>query len=227
MTLTFDPGRGPSREFEASYSSGADVQPYIKPYLQTIPRTPTEMVAGVWTWEGLPQAIRDYFLSFFREIKWEAGEFLWAPPGLVSAPVHRGPDLSSVAVGGAPGSPRSYHVRYTWFNPSTGQESNASPSSALVVASDWLLRVTVPIFPPGVEAFRVYVATTAGAEGLQAYSAERTWQEPIGGIVGGNAGPPASSTLRPVLKWRLTGPLREIQRGNRFTIALPVELLHA
>jgi len=227
MTLLFDPGRGPSRFSETEISHGADSQRYIKPYVQVIPRTITEMVAGTWTWEGAPVAIRDYIRSFFSEIKTEAGEFLWVPPGTVPAPAHRGPDLTSAAVTGAPGSPRSYHVLATWYNPSTGQESTASPRSSLVVSSDWLLRVTMPTFPNGVEAFRVYAGTTAGAEGLQAHSTARTWQEPLGGIVTGNPGPPASSTLRPAHKWRLTGPMREAQRGNRYDIALSMELLHA
>jgi len=218
--LEFAPPRNPSFPLSVQNEWPTDETAAIKPYVQVLPRTirPVRTVSAQWT--GLSREQLDYFESFFHEVKGGAGIFTWRNLDPTFNPLHRGPDLAQVAAGGAPGA-RDYSVLYTWYDNLSGQETKPSPASSISVLDGNVITVAVPVFPAGVPAIRVYASETPGTEVLQAFATERTWIEPTTGLLTGTSSPPATNTLKPLLKWRLTGPYRPERRGaNRYDLAL-------
>lgn len=218
--LEFAPPRNPSFPSSHPHEWPADETGFIKPYVQVLPRTIRAVRTVTFQWTGLSREQLDYFLSFFHELKGGAGIFLWRTPDPSFNPVHRGPDLAQVAAGGAPGA-RSYSVLYTWYDNVSGQETKPSPASEISLSSGNVAVLTVPIFPIGVPAIRVYASETPGSEVLQAFATSRTWTEPVTGLLTGTSSPPTANTLKPLLKWRLIGPYRPERKGaNRFDLSL-------
>jgi hypothetical protein len=218
MTLTFDPGVNPSFVLPVEHDYPVDEQGAIKPYVQTIPLGLRAQRTIVADWKGLTRDQVDYFLSFFHEIRGPAGNFFWTPPDSVASPLHRGPDLAQVVASGAPGA-RTYFVKFTWYNSSSGQETKASPVSSISLLAGRVVQVTAPIFPAGVDRMRVYAGTVEGTEWLQVASASRTWTEPITGLLTLTSLAPAANNLRPAILWRLVGSLTpEKASANRYNM---------
>lgn len=212
--LTLAPGRGPSYVLPIDSDFPAQRQEPIDPAgLKVIPDAIRETTTYRTIWLGLTQDQRDYFLSFFREINGSADQFFWQGPDRVPSPLHRGPDLNNLTVGGAPASPRDYSVQYTWYDPTTSRETKPSPVSSVTIAAGDLLEVTLPIFPNGVAEARIYVEEDPAAPSLQGTSQVRIWVEPIAGIVPGGDLPPAVNDLLLTLVWRLAGLLRWSKRS--------------
>lgn len=227
MTLTFDPGTTPEMPFTRPLQWPVDEQGFIKPYYQALPKALNPVQAPVSTIWVLTQDQWEYVESFFREIGGPAGDFFWTPPRPISGPMHRGPDLSEVTVGGAPGSTRTYWARYTWFHPTLGVETKPSPASSLEVQAGNVLRVTVPIFPIRVPAFRIYVGTVEGSEWAQGYSTVRTWDEPTTGIVEPTTAPPSANNFKVPQHWGLVGGIEPpLVTSNRYRVELRFRELH-
>ena len=106
-----------------------------------------------------------------------------APPAAAS--------LSSAAGGTIAAT--TYYVKLT-YNTAAGQTLPSSESS-LAVAADYLLSVASPAAATGVTSYNVYVATSTGAETLQAsgIAIGTSWTEPTTGLVTGAALPTAST----------------------------------
>ena len=228
MTLTLNPGVNPSFTYEPDHQWVVDEVPYIKPYVQKVPRglRPIRVVRA--SWAGLTQDQVEYFLSFFHEIKGSAGEFLWTPMDAVFSPLHRGPDLSQVTLAGAPASDRTYYVKFTWYDSATAKETKPSQVSSLLVLTGKVLIITVPIFPAGAPAFRVYAGTAQGSEWAQGHSTVGTWQEPATGLLTTTTLAPSTNTLKPTVKWTLLSSVRPQKISfNRWNLQLEFAELHA
>lgn len=217
--LTFSPGLNPSHPYTVPRDIPLDETGAIKPYVQVVPRSLRGIRVFQCSWIALSKDQLDYFLSFFEDVKYGAGVFLWTPMDAVYTPNHRGPDLTQVTLGGAPASSRAYSVKFTWYDNVSGQESKPSPAAALTVTSGKVLVVTSPVLPMDVPAIRVYASVTAGAEQLQGFSTTRIWQEPITGLLTGTASPPATNNLKPLIKCRLVSGLSPQKSGaDRFNL---------
>lgn len=220
-TPTFDPPVGPSFELPLEVAWDADETEFVKPYVQVVPRNELAIRAFDLQWNLLTRAQRDYIQSFFHRHRGPATPFYWTPTDPVFAPEDDGPEVDQVAGGSL--SERTYYVRFSWYDSTTGQETTPSPAKSITVQSSYLLSVTVPRFPSRVTAWRVYVGTVADYEYLQAYDIDRTWTEPSGGITEPTSLPPSVNTLKPAAKWRLLGTVRERKRSaNRFSLSLRI-----
>jgi len=208
--LTFAPAVNPS------FGEPEDIQwPHIrqepiKPYDVVIPTAIRSERFIPVLWKAVAEDVLNYIESFFDEILGPSSAFLWTPPDRIRSPLHRGPDLDQLTIAGAPGSDRNYRVRYTWFDPTTSQETKPSPVSTFTAQAGKVLTVTVPTFPNTVKAFRVYAGTVVGDEWRQAaHSTIRTWQEPLAGLITITSLAPTSNTLKPARQFRMVGGLRK------------------
>lgn len=220
MTMTFAPGVNPSFEYEVPHQWAVDEQAPIKPYVQTIPRAlrPERRIVTDWI---LTRQEVEYILSFFHEIRGPAGEFYWTPLDPVFSPLHRAPDLAQVTKAGAPGAGRTYFVKFTWYDSTTGGETEASPVDSISVLSGNVVQVTVPVFPAGADRFRVYAGTVSGSEWLQAASSSRTWEEPITGLLTLTALAPEANSLKVPMKCALVGDVSPVKKtANRYGLRL-------
>jgi hypothetical protein len=222
MTLEFLPGINPSFQVPTEHDWPVSSFTPEKPYEQIIPLGIRPVREVQVTYLGVTADQRDYFLSFFHSIQGQAGIFIWRSTDPVWCPLHAGPTLDQEIKAGAPGGARTYYVRHTWYDSVTGQETKPSPASVQTVVGGSVLDVEVPYLPAGVTAWRVYAHETAGEECLQdTISGTRQWVEPITGMVTLTPQAPAVNTLRPALKWRLVGKLRETKyRSSRWQIAM-------
>lgn len=221
MTLTLAPAVGPSFPLEPEHDWPCDEQIPIKPYATIIPKTIRSLRRLSPEWRGLTADQVDYFLSFFSELRGAGGVFWWTPPDPVQSPLSRGPDLTQVLRSGAPSSPRTYYVTFTWYASGTGLETKPSPASTITVQAGYVASVAVPVIPMGADRVRIYAGTVAGLEYLQASSSSRIWEEPITGLLTLTALAPMVNALRAPILWRLTGKVRPIRiSSNRFTLRL-------
>jgi len=228
MSLTFAPGVNPEFPFGLEPIWNVDEIPAIKPYVARVPRGLREISTASLVYPALTRRQKEYILSFFRELRGPASDFLWTPPDAVDGPLHRGPDLDQVTLAGAPGSSRNYIVKFTWYDPATGQETEASPVSTITVTSGKVLVITVPVFPLGVSAFRVYAGTVLDSEWTQGYSTLRTWTEPVTGLLTTTSLAPGANNLKPAMKWaflRMSKPQKVT--SNRWRMQLDFLQLHA
>lgn len=221
-TRTFAPDPGPSFVVPLTWEWRTVRQEAIKPYTRTIPTFQLPVRRFDLNWRICTKALRDYVVSFFHRGLGSADDFYWTPPDPVWAPEDSGPDLDSTSGGSL--SQRTYYVKHTWYDSTTGQETTASPASTITVPANYLLEVSVPIYPCGVGAWRVYASETQGDERLQAYATSRTWTEPVSGLVPDSAMVPTTNTLKPATRWRLVGSLQERKiTANRYSLDLQLE----
>jgi len=172
-------------------------------------------------WKVLAKPELDEILSFFEGLNGAPGPFFWTPLDLVRDPLGMTPVLGDVA-GGALTSQGTYFVQFAWYQSSGGLESRGSKEASFAVQDNFLLTVTVPVFPLGVTEWRIYVGAVTGDAELQAGTeTTRIWTMPGTGRVAGGANPPAASTLTVPLIWRLGGgaTVRKIA-PNRFSLGL-------
>jgi hypothetical protein len=220
--LTFDPGVGPSFSPQMPREWPADEIPAIKPYVQVIPKTIRGLRTFSGRWQGLTRGQKDYILSFFEEMKGSGNVFAWRPPDFLEAPAHRAPDLAQVTRAGAPGASRTYSVMISWADSLTGAETLPGPAGSIVVEAGKVLQVTAPRpIPTGADRMRVYASTAAGSECRQAEVSVKAWEEPTAGLLTLTPRPASETTLRPLLIWRLQGPVTPIPTApNRFDVEL-------
>jgi hypothetical protein len=208
---TFDPPIGPSFEFTISGKRPQESTPSIKGWEQRRPTGIWELRVATLAWKSLSQTELDYILSFFCTLKDDSGDyaadspFYWTPPKAVMAPEGDSPKLEQVSGGSL--NLRTYYVGYTWRNNTLSQETTMSASASLAISTNYICKVTLPIYPPEVDRTRVYA--TSGAEGTEkleaTLSGARTWTEATTGLVGSGAAPPSTNNLKPPIKWVLQG----------------------
>jgi len=219
---TFAPGRNPS--FVVPVETDF-------PHTRQVPIDPagTHVIAhtlrGVdvvrLLYNGCVEDEKDYIESFFHHHLGPANQFYWLPPNKVASPLDAAPELDVVTVGGAPASQRTYKVQYTWWDPTSEEETKPSPEGSQTVESGDCLTVTVPHFPNAVGAWRVYAGESTPE--LQASVTTRTWTEPVGGMNTGTGGPPSANTLHPAKLYGLLGKVQKTYRSfGRWDLAFEV-----
>lgn len=219
MTMTFSPGVNPSYSYSVDRAWPHHEYEFQKPWISRVPLTLRPVRTIRATYVGLTKTQLDYFLSFFRETIGPVEHFYWPAQDVVTAPAHRGPDLSQVTSGAL--SERTYYVKYSWYDPTGGDETTPSPTESLTVAANKVLLITVPVFPSGVPAFRVYASEVEGTEWSQGHSTERTWQEPDTGLVTATTLSLSVNSLQPDLTVTLASDVKVVKTSaNRYSVEL-------
>lgn len=219
---TFNPPQGPSYEVPLDWAWLVTKQKATKPYVKIIPELwlPVRRYSLAWK-VGTPK-LRDYLVSFFHRQLGPTTPFWWTPTDPTPTPEDEGPDLDSSSGGEL--SQRTYYVKFTWYDSTTGYETEASPAASITVAADYLLEVSCPRFPSRVGSWRIYAHETAGSECLQTTQTDRNWTEPVTGLVTGSATPPATNNLKLPALWRLEGGIQQRLIGaNRYRLSLTLE----
>lgn len=220
-TPTFSPPVQPSFTPQTAHNYRLD--PLSTPKGYDITRTmgirPLDTVNLEWKVLSKPEL--DEILSFFEGLNGAPGPFYWTPLDNVRDPLGMTPALDEVA-GGSLTSQGTYYVQFTWYQTTGGLESRGSAEASFAVQDNFLLTVTVPVFPLSVTEWRVYVGISSGDCELQAGTeTTRMWTMPGSGRVSGTANPPASSTLTVPLIWRIAGrPLVRKIAPNRFSLGM-------
>lgn len=147
-------------------------------------------------WSAATQIEKEYTTAFFRDHVGPAGSFIYQPADPVPTPSRNG-DVSQVSGGAL--AQRTYYYQISWVT-ALGETRAATENSFLISANN-LFRLIVPLFPTNVTKCRIYASTTSGATQLQveiispASKTDRTWTEPIGGLISG-AAPPSTNTAK-------------------------------
>lgn len=206
---TFDPPRKPSYEVLETGSLPVSTTNSIKGWEQRRPLHISERRTYNLSWIALKQDDLDWILSFFNSLKDDDGDygigqpFYWTPIRSVPTPSGDSPKLEQVS--GGTNSQRTYYVKYTWYNNTSTQETKESDTASLLISANYLCKITVPIFPAGADRVRIYASETEGAEKLEQTTADRTWTEPVGGLVGTGGTAPSTNNLKPAIKWVQVG----------------------
>jgi len=217
-TATFSPPIGPSFELPLDVQWEVEMTEFVKPYVQSIPKSPFGLQRYELEWRILTEDQADAIRSFFHRRCGPRDPFWWTPARGVPSPADAGPDLSTVAGGAL--AQRTYYVKFTWYEIATAKETLASPSTSITVPANYLLRATVPTWPSRVSAWRIYIGTVNGSEALQGYEEDPEWNEISSGIIEPGPAIPVANTLKIPLKWRLDGGLSErLLRPGRYSIS--------
>jgi len=223
--ITFDPGAAPAYSYGVAHAWPTSETRFEKPYAVREQRTIRPIRAYRHVWPGMTRAQLDYTLSFFHEVG--AGEFLWRPIDPQWGPRHRAPDLDGVDLAGNPASARDYDVAFSWYEPTDDTETPPSPSGSIHLESGFVVAVTVPIFPLGVSAARIYAADTGGQLYSQGYTTERLWTQPQADIQTLTDIPRTVGTLRPAVRCYLAEDFEPVRRGpSRWQVQLTFQELH-
>lgn len=192
---TFAPIRGPSFESPIQAEYRTDRQSSHAGYEISRPLGLASLDGIQLRWQSLRTPEFHDIKSFFDGLQ-GTGPFYYTPTDPLTAPGGMTPELSEVAGGSLTGQ-GTYYVQFTWYDPTTGLETTPSRETSLAVSDNNLLVVKVPVFPLGVEAWRVYVGASQGAAELQSGSSTaRTWTMPATGRETGGASPPTENNMK-------------------------------
>lgn len=162
-----------------------------------------------------------YVQSFFGRLAGPAGRFDWVAPEYLPDP-----DAAPVidAVSGGNQGVRTCHVQFAWQN-GYGR-TLASPRATVAVPSDWLLRVTLPPWPPGVTGAVVYATQgAAGSEQEQVVLTQgtRVWTQPNAALLLLTASVATANVAKELLRVKLDGSY-ELTRAEGTTYELELTL---
>lgn len=217
----FAPARAPSINYSEPQQFNVKRSKMHAGYETFHVRSLRSLRRAVAEWTALDQDEHDYIVSFFQQFDGNVGAFQWKSPDAVPSPSGEEPALS--AVSGGTLSSRTIYVRFTWYS-STAGETKPSKTASLAVPANNFLKANVSVFPAGVDSWRVYASETEGSEELQAtISDSRSWTQSA--ALGSGASPPSSNTLKPTLKWFLSGEPLQKARDGPTTWAIRLRLL--
>lgn len=162
-----------------------------------------------------------YVQSFFGRLGGPAGRFDWVAPEYLPDP-----DAAPVidAVSGGNQGVRTCHVQFAWQN-GYGR-TLPSPRATVAVPSDWILRVTLPAWPPGVTGAVVYATQgAAGSEQEQTVLTQgtRVWTQPNAALLLLTASVATANVAKELLRVKLDGSY-ELTRAEGTTYELELTL---
>lgn len=204
MTLpVFAPSKNPSFAPLSRFTPRVDRQTSEKGYDITKPNGLEDDEGISLEWKVLTKNEVDEITSFFRSLNGADGPFEWTPLDNFESPLGRGPEVANLLAGSLAAD--EYFVTYTWYDATLG-ETLPSKETAFDKAANNVITVTVPVFPPGVQSWRIYASLATGTETLQdTVTDARLWVMPTTGLVSG-AAMPSANTLSGPLVWK-RGPL--------------------
>lgn len=171
------------------------------------------------------ESARGYVEDFFRRNVGIAARFYFQFPEHVAAP---GVAPALTAISGGAQAQRSITVRYSWKN-SSGQ-TTASPTGTLVVPASYLVRVTLPVYPPSVAQATIYAAEDdPGNEQEQTVlSLTRVWTQPNAALLELTSSVPSANSAVESPTCKLSSSPR-ITRGvgRSWTLALSLEEVYS
>jgi hypothetical protein len=148
-----------------------------------------------------------------------ADTFYYVPADKKTPPCNS-PSMAQTA-GGALGA-RTRYAAFTWSDASDN-ETTISAAVAMNVSANYLLRVTIPIFPRNVTKAWVYVGTSSSALHKQATAittGSGTWTEPVGGYDAGGAAPPTTNGFTETVTARFENDTLRISKLNAVIYAM-------
>lgn len=162
----------------------------------------------------------EYLVSFFRRHKGAAGRFYYAWPEYVAAP-----DIApTLELSGGTQAERTITAQYGWKN--TAGTTTASPTATLFIPANYLVRVTVPVYPPNCSQCVIYATQTGGTPQEQAtLSGALTWTQPDAALLLATSDPSSTNTATesPLCKAAGNPPYR-ITRGVGTTYEITCDL---
>lgn len=201
---TFAPPTGPSFQVPIGWDFPGSLHEPEKPYDVFVPSGDKPVEGWQIGWKFARRPTHDYVVSFFHDIGGPAEMFFWTPPVKHWSPSSRAPDSGQVAGGSLSG--RTLDYAFTWFDVASGQESLPSPVGTATFSANNLAVLTIPRYPAGVKAARIYVATSELEDlSLQGYITGSTWTEPAGGHNPDQGVPPTAATLYTQALFKLRG----------------------
>lgn len=220
-TPVFNPSFGPSFPVGLELSFPHTVQQDINGYGVVMPQSLRPRMAASLEYQAITDAQLAEIMSFFTLINGPQTPFVWAPPRSFWSPSAMTPTLDSTPGGALP--QRTYYVRFTWYDPTTGQETAGSLTASILVPANEFLTVALPLIPLSVPAARIYASETQGDERSQGHITAPTWTQ--GGALGSpNITVPTASDLQTSVTWRLaSGVTYSLRRANRWAVSLRFE----
>lgn len=180
---------------------------------------PIRVIAGLsWICESRDGA--EYAQSFLNRQRGPAARFFFNWPELVPSP-DGSPTCTAVA-SGTQGS-RTIYTKFAWKN--AQGTTKASPAETLAVPANNLLKVWLPVYPPGVTQAVIYA--TQGAFGTEqeqvVLTNTQTWTQPNAALLVATASPPTTNTAKEKPLCKLVGTYKLV-RGHGLSYSLSLDL---
>lgn len=177
-----------------------------------------------WTlqWKHATPSEAELLRAFYRDHFGPATSFTYTPPDNIPRP-YLGPTLSQTT-GGSLGA-RTVYAGYTWADSSDNETKISYIVPSLSVSTGYLLTVTPPDFPTGVDKAFVYCGN--GPTGLYQQATAittsgATWTEPTGGWSAAGSSEPSSNSLQETVTVRFAEDSLDVIKLNAQVYSMQV-----
>lgn len=177
-----------------------------------------------WTlqWKHAAPSEAELLRAFYRDHLGPTSSFTYSPPDVIPRP-YLAPTIATVT-GGSLGA-RTVYVGYTWSDSSDNQTTISYIVDSISVSSGYLVTVTPPDFPNGVDKAWVYCGDTASnliEQATAITTSGGTWTEHTTGWDSVGDPPPTSNSLTETVNAHFAEDSLDIIKLNAMSYSMQV-----